>query len=189
MKPECSFEGSESRCLIVRASLQLLANCNEPIPQRVGNSRSNPSRLAPSTEPQLARVPTLGERRAALPALRQHEMGMQNSRRSRKKPPPRRALSLAPWTISPLQSSRIATRFQPNCAHASAYASGGTSIRGPGSRRNSSAAINGKIVVSIGALKPLPHHPQQYPEQCEACGKAKREVNCVGAHVGAPRKQ
>jgi hypothetical protein len=54
---------------------------------------------------------------------------------------------------------------------------------------NSSAAINGKIVVSIGALKPLPHHPQQYPEQCEACGKAKREVNCVGAHVGAPQKQ
>ena len=35
------------------------------------------------------------------------------------------------------------------------------------------------------ALKSFPNRPQHDPEQGEACGKAKREVNCVDAHLGA----
>ena len=38
------------------------------------------------------------------------------------------------------------------------------------------------------ALKSLPNRPQHYPEQCEACGDAEGEVNCVDAHLGAPQK-
>jgi hypothetical protein len=38
------------------------------------------------------------------------------------------------------------------------------------------------------ALRSLPNRPQHHPKQCEACGKAKREVNCVDAHLGALQK-
>jgi hypothetical protein len=61
----------------------------------------------------------------------------------------------------------------------------------PGARRVALRSAAGSCSpLRTPALTPLPNRPQQYPEQREACGKTKREVDCVGVnHVGAPRKQ